>query len=61
VLNLREPGSNGVGTIVASALETSNVELSEQLTDMIVAQRSYQANTKVITTTSELLQSLTQL
>lgn len=60
-VNLREAGTNGVGTIVSAALEQSNVDLAEQLTDMIVAQRSYQANTRVIKTTDELLEQLNQL
>ena len=60
-VNLREAGTNGTGSVVAAALEQSNTDLAEQLTDMIVAQRSYQANTKVIKTADELLQQLTQL
>lgn len=59
--NLREAGTNGTGTIVGAALEQSNVDLAEQLTDMIVAQRSYQANTKVIKTADELLDQLNQI
>lgn len=60
-VNLREPGTNGTGSIVAAALEQSNVDLAEQLTEIIVAQRSYQANTKVIKTADELLQQLNQI
>lgn len=60
-VNLRDAGTNGTGTIVSASLEQSNVELSEQLTDMIVAQRAYQANTRVISTTDDLLDKLTQL
>lgn len=60
-VNLRESGTNGVGDVVSASLEQSNVELSEQLTDMIVAQRAYQANTRVISTTDELLEELTRL
>ncbi len=59
--NLREAGTNGTGTVVSAALEQSNVDLAEQLTDMIVAQRAYQANTRVIRTTDELLEQLNQL
>ena len=59
--NLREAGTNGTGTVVGAALEQSNVDLAEQLTDMIVAQRSYQANTKVIKTADELLESLNNI
>ena len=60
-VNLREAGTNGTGAVVASTLEQSNVDLAQQLTDLIVAQRSYQANTQVIKTTSELLQQLNQI
>lgn len=60
-VNLREANSNGTGTIVSGALEQSNVDLAEELTDMIVAQRAYQANTKVIRTADELLESLNQI
>lgn len=59
--NLREAGTNGTGSVVGAALEQSNVDLAEQLTDMIVAQRSYQANTKVIKTADELLEQLNQI
>lgn len=60
-VNLREAGTSGTGTVAASALEQSNVDLAEQLTDMIVAQRAYQANTRVISTSDDLLDRLTQL
>jgi flagellar hook protein FlgE len=50
-----------VGTVVSGSLEQSNVELSEQLTDLIVAQRAYQANTRVISTSDELLEQLNNL
>ncbi len=61
VVNLRQSGSSGVGTIESGSLEASNVELADQLTDMIVAQRSYQANTKVISTANTLLDDLNQI
>lgn len=60
-VNLREAGTSGVGDVVGAALEQSNVELSQQLTDMIVAQRAYQSNTRVISTSDELLEQLNQL
>lgn len=60
-VNLKEAGSSGVGTLSAGALELSNVELAGQLTDMIVAQRAYQANTKIIQTADSLLNALDQL
>jgi len=60
-VTLRNAGNDGMGKVVGAALEQSNVELSEQLTDMIVAQRAYQANTRVISTSDQLLEELTQL
>lgn len=60
-VNLREAGTSGTGTIVSAALESSNVELAEELTDMIVAQRAYQASSKVISTADELLEELNRL
>jgi flagellar hook protein FlgE len=55
------PGSDGAGTLVAGALEMSNVDLSEEFTEMIVAQRGFQANTRIITTSDEILQELVNL
>jgi flagellar hook protein FlgE len=60
-LLLREAGQSGIGDIVSGSLEQSNVDLAEQLTDMIVAQRAYQSNTRVISTTDKLLEQLNQL
>jgi flagellar hook protein FlgE len=60
-LNLRDAGTNGTGTVVSSSLEQSNVDLASELTDMIVAQRAYQANTRVISTADELLDKLNQI
>jgi flagellar hook protein FlgE len=54
-------GENGVGTVKSGYLESSNVDLSSELTDMIVAQRSFQANTRVITAVDTLLQEVLNL
>jgi flagellar hook protein FlgE len=54
-------GVNGTGTIVAGTLEMSNVDLAEEFTEMIVAQRGFQANTRIITTSDEILQELVNL
>ena len=54
-------GTTGAGSIVAGALEMSNVDLSEEFTEMIVAQRGFQANTRIITTSDEILQELVNL
>jgi len=55
------PGSNGLGSLATSALEMSNVDLAGQLTGLITTQRAYEANTKVITTSDEILQDLVNL
>jgi flagellar hook protein FlgE len=59
--NLFGPGNGGTGTLVAGTLEMSNVDLSEEFTEMIVAQRGFQANTRIITTSDEILQELVNL
>jgi len=58
---LSTPGGGGAGDIVSSALEMSNVDLSEEFTEMITAQRGFQANTRIITTSDEILQELVNL
>jgi len=54
-------GTGGRGTLLGGALEGSNVDLATELTDMIQAQEAYQADTKVVSTTSAALQSLVQM
>ncbi|WP_124070918.1 flagellar hook-basal body complex protein [Filibacter tadaridae] len=51
----------GFGTMESGFLEMSNVDLSEEFTEMIVAQRGFQANTRIITTSDEILQELVNL
>lgn len=53
--------SSGIGTTESGQLEMSNVDLSEEFTEMIVAQRGFQANTRIITTSDEILQELVNL
>lgn len=53
-----EAGSASFGLIQAGALEASNVDLTEQLVNMITAQRNYQANAQVISTADELMQTI---
>jgi len=48
-------GSGGRGTLIGSALEQSNVDIAQEFTQMILAQRGYQANSKSITVADELL------
>ena len=55
------PTTSGTGYIQAGALEMSNVDLSQEFTNMIVAQRGFQANARVITTSDEVLQELVNL
>lgn len=55
------PESNGTAAIVSGSLEMSNVDLAEEFTEMITAQRAFQANTKIITTSDEILQELVNL
>jgi len=54
------PGSGGRGEVIGGTLEQSNVDIASEFTDLIVAQRSFQANSKVITTISQTLQDLIQ-
>ncbi len=55
------PLAQGLGKIIPSTLEMSNVDLSEEFTDMIVTQRGFQANSRIITTSDEMLQELVNL
>lgn len=55
------PGSGSFGAIAPGSLEMSNVDLSQQFTEMITTQRGFQANSRVITTTDEMLQELVNL
>jgi flagellar hook protein FlgE len=59
--NIGESGIAGKGKIIAGALEMSNVDLAEQFTDMIVTQRGFQANSRSITTSDQMLQELLTL
>jgi flagellar hook protein FlgE len=56
-----QASTGGRGFVQASALEMSNVDLSRSLTQLIVVQRGYQANTKTITTSDQILNTLLQL
>jgi len=59
--NLREAGTGGAGLFVPSALEASNVDIAKEFTDMIITQRAYSANTRVITTADQMLEELIRL
>lgn len=55
------PGEAGVGALAPSSLEMSNVDLSEEMVNMIVTQRGFQANSRIITTTDTMLEELVNL
>jgi flagellar basal-body rod protein FlgG len=55
------PGQNGVGTLVQGFLESSNVNVVEEMVNMIQAQRAYEINSRAITTSDEMLGQLAQL
>lgn len=56
-----QAGYDGSGDIVSSALEMSNVDLAQEFADMITTQRGFQANSRIITTSDEILQELVNL
>jgi flagellar hook protein FlgE len=58
---LTAPGSSSLGTIQSGALELSNVDLSSQMASLITAQRAFEANSKIITTSDELLQDVVNM
>lgn len=60
-LQMGFPGSNGLGSVVSGALENSNVDIAEELTNMIESQRSYTANSKVFQTGADLMDVLVNL
>ena len=55
------PGTNGAGSISQGYIETSNVNVTEELVNMIQTQRAYEINSKAITTSDQMLQKLSQL
>jgi flagellar basal-body rod protein FlgG len=54
------PGSNGLGEIMQGALENSNVSVVEELVNMVSVQRAYEMNSRVVSTSDQMLQYLTQ-
>ncbi len=61
VATLGEPGSSGLGVLQSGALEGSNVDITQQLVNMIVAQRNFQANAQVIQTEDTITQTVINL
>jgi flagellar basal-body rod protein FlgG len=59
--NASAPGQNGAGTLIQGYVETSNVNVVEELVNMIQTQRAYEINSKAITTSDQMLQRLSQL
>ncbi|WP_310598929.1 flagellar basal-body rod protein FlgG [Desulfobulbus sp.] len=55
------PGSNGIGTLLQGYVENSNVNLVEEMTQMITAQRAFEINSKVITTSDEMMRTVTNM
>lgn len=55
------PGTNGLGSVNQGYLEASNVNVTEELVNMIQAQRAYEINSRSVSTSDEMLQKLTQL
>ena len=60
-VQITSAGNGGAGTITPSALEMSNVDLSEQFSDMIVTQRGFQSNSKIITVADEMIETLVNM
>lgn len=60
-ITVNPAGQNSTGTIQSGMLEMSNVDLSREFTDMITTQRGYQANTRIITVTDEMLEELVNM
>lgn len=59
--NLREAGAGGAGFIEPSTLEISNVDLADEFSKLIISQRAYSANTKIITTVDQMTEELLRL
>lgn len=59
--NFNDAGNNGSGAIIANSVEGSNVDIADEFTKLIVTQRTYSANTKIVTTSDEMLQEVLSL
>jgi flagellar hook protein FlgE len=56
-----QAGAGGMGSVISGALEMSNVDLAQEFTNLVIAQRGFQANSRVITTSDEILQELVSM
>jgi flagellar hook protein FlgE len=61
VAKFKKPGDSGAGTVESGKLEMSNVNLAQEFSDMIVTQRGFQANARIITTSDSMLEELVNL
>jgi flagellar hook protein FlgE len=61
VANVGQPGANGRGQLASGTLEMSNVDLAQEFSNLIIAQRGFQANSRVITTSDQILQDVVDL
>lgn len=59
--NVGEPGTSGLGVVQSAALEDSNVEITQELVDLIIAQRNFQANAQVIQSEDAITQTVINL
>lgn len=59
--NVGAPNTNGLGTLSTGSLETSNVDLAQQFTNLIIAQRGFESSSKVITASDQMLQTLVNI
>lgn len=55
---LGEPGTNGLGSLMTGAIESSNVDITEELVNLIAAQRNFQANAKALDTANQISQTI---
>lgn len=56
--NFNDAETNGAGAVIANSVEGSNVDIADEFTKLIVTQRTYSANTKIVTTSDEMLQEV---
>jgi flagellar basal-body rod protein FlgG len=59
--NVGVPGQAGFGSVLQGAVESSNVDMVKEITNMVAAQRAYEMNSKVISTSDEMMRSVTQM
>ena len=59
--NIAQPGLNGAGTLNQGYVEASNVNVVQELVNMIQTQRAYEINSKAVTTSDQMLQTLSQM